>query len=423
MKVFKSLLVLSIILALSAGVCSAQKTVITFVQGPPNPAEAETQDRLFKDFMAENPDIEVKILAGPQSATDLLGLYLQFFEAQSNEVDVFAIDVIWPGDLANNLVDLYQFDGVKEAVAAHFPAIVENNTVNGQLIGIPWYTDAGLLYYRTDLLEKYGFDGPPATWDELEEMAKTIQEGERAENPDFWGFVWQGNAYEGLTCDALEWIKSSGGGSIVEPDGTISINNDAAVAALERAAAWIGEISPPGITGFLEEDSRRAWQAGNAAFMRNWPYAYSLGNADDSPIKGKFDVCPLPGAEAGMSAATLGGWQIAVSKYSANPEAAAKVAMYITSEKFLKTRAIEMSSLPTIMSLYQDEEVLAAQSFMGNLYDVFINAVARPSTITAPSYNQVSTTFFNAVYDVLTGQKDALTAVEELELDLEDMLD
>jgi trehalose/maltose transport system substrate-binding protein len=402
---------------------AAQKTVITFVQGQRNPAEAEVQDRLFDEFMAENPDIEVNVLTGPQSATDLLGLYLQFFEAQSDEVDVLAIDVIWPGDLANNLVDLYQFDGVKEAVAAHFPAIVENNTVNGQLIGIPWYTDAGLLYYRTDLLEKYGFDGPPATWDELEEMAKTIQEGERADNPDFWGFVWQGNAYEGLTCDALEWIKSNGGGSIVEPDGTISINNDEAVAALERAAAWIGEISPPGITGFMEEDSRRAWQGGNAAFMRNWPYAYSLGNADDSPIKGKFDVGPLPGAEAGMSAATLGGWQIAVSKYSANPEAAAKVAMYITSEKFLKTRAIEMSSLPTIMSLYQDEEVLAAQSFMGNLYDVFINAVARPSTITAPSYNQVSTTFFNAVYDVLTGQKDALTAVEELELDLEDMLD
>jgi trehalose/maltose transport system substrate-binding protein len=291
-------------------------------------------------------------------------LYLQFFEAQSDEVDVFAIDVIWPGDLANNLVDLYQFDGVKEAVAAHFPAIVENNTVNGQLIGIPWYTDAGLLYYRTDLLEKYGFDGPPATWDELEEMAKTIQEGERADNPDFWGFVWQGNAYEGLTCDALEWIKSNGGGSIVEPDGTISINNDEAVAALERAAAWIGEISPPGITGFMEEDSRRAWQAGNATFMRNWPYAYSLGNADDSAIKGKFDVGPLPGAEAGMSAATLGGWQIAVSKYSANPEAAAKVAMYITSEKFLKTRAIEMSSLPTIMSLYQDDDVLSARAFM-----------------------------------------------------------
>jgi len=423
MKALKVLAVAGLIFALSVGVCSAEKVVVTVASGQPNAVETELMDRLYQEFMDENPDIEVKTLYGPRSATDLLGLYLQFFEAGSDEVDVVQIDVIWPGDLANNLQDLFQFEGVKDAVATHFPAIVENNTVGGQLIGIPYYTDAGLLYYRSDLLEKYGFDGPPATWDELEEMAKKIQEGERAENPDFWGFVWQGNAYEGLTCDALEWIKSSGGGSIVDPDGTISINNEAAVGALDRAAAWIGEISPPGITGFMEEDSRNAWQAGNAAFMRNWPYAYSLGNEDDSAVKGKFGIGPLPGAEAGQSAATLGGWQMAVSKYSANPEAAAKVAMYITSEKVQKARATELSMLPTIMSLYKDDDVLTARAFMGSLYDVFINAVARPSTITSPQYNQVSTKFFNAVYDVLTGKKDAQDAIDELELDLEDMLE
>nr|PID60890.1 MAG: hypothetical protein CSB45_00005 [candidate division KSB3 bacterium]PIE31104.1 MAG: hypothetical protein CSA57_00090 [candidate division KSB3 bacterium] len=173
----------------------------------------------------------------------------------------------------------------------------------------------------------------------------------------------------------------------------------------------------------MEEDARRAWQAGNAAFMRNWPYAYSLGNEDDSAIKGKFGIGPLPGAEAGQSAATLGGWQIAVSKYSANPEAAAKVALFITSEKVQKIRATELSMLPTVMSLYKDADVLAKRPFMGSLYDVFINAVARPSTITSPNYNQVSTKFFNAVYDVLTGKKDAQTSVDEVELDIEDILE
>jgi trehalose/maltose transport system substrate-binding protein len=353
----------------------------------------------------------------------LLGLYLQFFEAKSSEVDVMAIDVIWPGDMADNLLDLYQFEGFKEAVDRHFPAIVENNTVEGKLVGMPWMTDAGLLFYRTDLLEKYGYSGPPQTWDELEEMATKIQEGERAAgNADFWGFVWQGKPYEGLTCDALEWIKSSGGGSIVEPDGTISINNDAAVKAIERAKGWIGTISPPGITGFLEEDARRAWQGGNAAFMRNWPYAYSLGNNDDSAVKGKFDATKLPGAEAGMSAAALGGWQIAVSKYSAHPEVAAKVALFLTSEEVLKARATKLSILPTIMDLYKDKDVLEARPFMEKLYDVFINAVARPSTVTSPKYNQVSTLFFNAVYAVLTERKDAQTALEELALDIEDLL-
>jgi trehalose/maltose transport system substrate-binding protein len=353
---------------------------------------------------------------------DRLGLYLQFFEAQSSEVDVYQIDVIWPGDLAEHFVDLYEY-GATSVAAEHFPAIIQNNTVDGQLIGIPWFTDAGLLYYRTDLLEKYGYDSGPTTWDELQEMAQTIQDGERDEgNQDFWGFVWQGNAYEGLTCDALEWIKSNDGGTIVSPDKVITINNQNAIDVVDQAAGWVGTISPPGVTGFAEEDARNMWQAGNAAFMRNWPYAYSLGNADDSVIADMFDVSPLPAGASGAGAATLGGWQLAVSKYSENPDVAADVALFLASYDEQKTRAIEGSLNPTIMSLYQDPDVLEATPFFGSLYDVFINAVARPSTATAPQYNETSTLFFQAVHSVLTGELDALSAFEELELDLEDLL-
>jgi trehalose/maltose transport system substrate-binding protein len=422
MKVIKSLLVVGIILALSAGASLAQDKVTVVIASGTVGQEKELIDEAAAIYMESHPNVEVKALETPELATDRLGLYLQFFEAKSPEVDVYQIDVIWPGDLAEHLVDLYQYEGFKEAAEDHFPAIVENNTVDGKLVGIPWFTDAGLLYYRTDLLEKYGYDGPPKTWDQLEEMAMKIQEGERESNPDFWGFVWQGNAYEGLTCDALEWVKSHGGGSVIEPDGTISINNEMAVKAIERAAGWIGKISPDGVTGFGEEDARNMWQAGNAAFMRNWPYAYTLGNADDSPIKGKFDVSPLPGEEEGQSAAALGGWQLAVSKYSAHPDVAADVALTLAGVAEQKRRAIKGSLNPTIMSLYKDPEVLEAIPFFGSLYDVFINAVARPSTVTAPRYNEVSTLFFNAVHSVLTGEKDAQTAIDELELDLEDLM-
>lgn len=384
--------------------------------------EKELTEGAAARFMAENPGIRVQVVDTPDFVEDRLGTYLQLFEAQSPEGDVFQIDVIWPGDLAEHFVDLYEY-GAGDVADDHFPAIIENNTVDGKLIGIPWFTDAGLLYYRTDLLEKYGYDGPPATWDELEEMAATIQEGERADgNEDFWGFVWQGNAYEGLTCDALEWIASNDGGSIVEPDGTITINNPNAAAIVDQAAGWIGAISPPGVTAFGEEDARGVWQAGNAAFMRNWPYAYSLGNAADSVIAGLFDVSPLPAGASGSGAATLGGWQLAVSKYSANPEAAAKLALFMASYDEQKLRAVEGSLNPTIMSLYEDEEVLEAAPFFGSLYDVFINAVARPSTATAPRYADVSAAFFNSVHSVLTGQQDAATAFEVLELDLEDIL-
>src|SRR5699024_5761057 len=157
------------------------------------------------------------------------------------------------------------------AVADHFPAIVENNTVDGRLVAMPWFTDAGLLYYRTDLLKEYGYDGPPETWDELKDMSETVMAGERADgNSDCCGFGYQGNAYEGLTCDALEWIASAGGGTIISPDSVITVNNDAAAGILEQMAAGVGTISPMGVLSFDEEAARNMWEADNALFMRNW---------------------------------------------------------------------------------------------------------------------------------------------------------
>jgi len=405
---------------LAAGSLAWAQTTITVAAGAVG-QELELTRAGAQRYMELHPDVTVNVLDTPDFVDNRLGVYLQQFEAQSSDVDVFQIDVIWPGDLAEHFVDLYEY-GARDVAGEHFPAIIENNTVDGKLIGIPWFTDAGLLYYRTDLLEKYGYDAPPATWAELEEMAMAIQEGERAAgNPDFWGFVWQGNSYEGLTCDALEWVASYGGGTIISPDGTITVNNPAAVAAVEMGARFVGSISPNGVTSFGEEDARNMWQAGNAAFMRNWPYAYSLGNAEDSVIAGKFDVSPLPAGPDGSPAATLGGWQLAVSKYSDNPEVAADVALFLASYDEQKIRAVEGSMNPTIMALYQDPDVLEASPFMGDLYDVFINAVARPSTIASPNYTPVSTAFFNAVHSVLTGQEDAATALEIAEVDIQEI--
>lgn len=382
--------------------------------------ELENNKILAEMYEEEHPNVNIEIFDSPDAATDRLGLYLQFLEAESSDVDIFQIDVIWPGDLAAHLVDLNEY-GADKVADKHFKPIIENNTVDGNLVAIPWFTDAGLLYYRADLLEKYDLD-VPETWDDLEAAAKVIQEGERAEgNQDFWGYVWQGNAYEGLTCDAIEWVSSNGGGSVISKDKKITINNEKAIEIVEQAASWVGTISPEGVTSFQEEDARNMFQGGNAAFMRNWPYAYSLGNSEDSAIKGKFDVSPLPAGDSGNGAAALGGWQLAVSKYSEHPEVAADVALFMASEKAQKLKAIKGSKNPTIKSLYEDEEVLEATPFFGSLYDVFINATPRPSTQTAPNYNAVSTEFFKAVHKVLTGERDAELAFEELELNLQDI--
>ena len=282
-------------------------------------------------------------------------------------------------------------------------------------------------------LEDTVIENPPTTPDADGDEAVTAHragpshaDAERAEgNSEIWGFVWQGNAYEGLTCDALEWIKSFGGGQIIEPDGTISVNNPQAAAALEMAASWVGTISPEGVLAYQEEESRGVWQTGNAVFMRNWPYAYALSNSPDSAVAGKFDVAPLPAGPGpdGRSAATLGGWNVAVSRYSDNQEAAIDLALYLGSAEAQKQRAINEGNLPTIQALYEDPDVLAANPYFARWQEVFLNAVPRPSAPAGEDYNEVSTAFFTAVHNVLSGNTDAASALADLEVDLEDILE
>jgi len=412
-------LVLVMVFSISVFAFAEKEVTIKLITGAVG-QEYEIAREIASRYMKENPNVTIEVFDSPDAVQDRLAVYLQYLNAKSSEVDIYQIDVIWPGDLAEHLIDLNKY-GLGEAAKDHFPRIVENNTVDGALVAMPWFTDAGLLYYRTDLLDKYGYS-PPKTWDELEEAAAAIQKGERAEgNTDFVGFVWQGNAYEGLTCDALEWIASSYGGTIISPDKVITVNNENAIAAVDKAAGWVGTISPKGVTAFQEEEARNMWQGGNAAFMRNWPYCYSLSMGEDSAVVDKFDVCPLPSSDGKGGAAALGGWQLAVSKYSKNPAVAADVVGFFTNYESQKYRAIEGSFNPTIMSLYKDKEVLDASPFFGSLYDVFINATPRPSTATAPNYNAVSVEFFQAVHSVLTGKADAAEAFELLELELQDI--
>ncbi|WP_374626649.1 ABC transporter substrate-binding protein [Devosia sp.] len=363
-------------------------------------------------FEAETGN-KVTIVPMPSSTTDQFGQYRLWLAAGNADIDVYQTDVIWAPQLADQFLDLTE--AAKDVVGNHFPSIIESQTANGKLVALPAFTDAPALYYRKDLLEKYG-KSVPTTWSELAATAKEIQDAERAAGKaDMQGFVFQGNAYEGLTCDALEWVKSYGGGQIVEPDGTISINNAQAAAALEMAKSWVGTIAPQGVLAYQEEESRGVWQLGNAVFMRNWPYAFQLGNGDDSAVKGLFDVAPLPmgEGEGARSAATLGGWNIAVSKYSKNPDEAIKLALFLSSADVQKERALKQSNLPTIVSLYDDADIAASQPIIPRWKDVFLNAVPRPSAPTKVKYNEVSSLFWSAVHDTLSGNG---TAAENLEL-------
>jgi trehalose/maltose transport system substrate-binding protein len=382
----------------------------------PEGGEGGRWTRAVSEEWARKTGNKLEYISRPADASAALPLYQQYWTAKSPDVDVYLIDVIWQGIAAPHAVDLRKYYKANE-IAAYFPRIIQNNTVGGRLVSIPVYTDAGLLFYRTDLLEKYGYNAPPKTWEELAEMAKKIQDGERAAGKkDFHGFVFQGRASESVTCNAVEWIYSYGGGTIVETDKRVTINNPNAVKALDTARSWVGAISPAGVTTYGEEEARNVWQAGNAAFMRNWPYAYALSADPKSAVSGKFDVTLLPkGGDNGQHAACLGGWQLMLSAYSKVPDEAADLIRYLSSTELQKKRALLWSVLPTRPALYSDSDILAKYPWFKIMLDVFNNAVPRPSTVTGADYNQLSTAFFQNVNKVLTGGESAQGAVLQVE--------
>ena len=206
----------------------------------------------------------------------------------------------------------------------------------------------------------------------------------------------------------MEWIYSYGGGTIVGPDKDVTVNNPNVIKALQAAKSWVGTISPTAVTTYGEEEARYIWQSGNAAFMRNWPYAYPLGAKPDSPISGKFDVTALPkGGVDGKNAACLGGWQLIISAYSKVPNASADLVRYLTSAEIQKKHAIELGLLPTLPDLYQDPDLQEKIPWFKNAPDILANTIARPSTVVGGSYNQLSQVLFENINKVLNGQESA----------------
>jgi trehalose/maltose transport system substrate-binding protein len=268
------------------------------------------------------------------------------------------------------------------------------------------FMGAPALYYRRDLLEKYGRP-VPKTWGELTETARIVMEGERAAGrPEMTGIVFQGAAYEGLTCNAMEWVGAMGGGPIVNADGSISIANPKAATALDMAAGWIGTIAPKAVLNYKEEDARGVFQSGNAVFMRNWNYAYALVTGPDSPVKDKVGVAPLPAGD-GPAVATLGGAALGVSAYSKHPKIAIDLVRFLNSYENQKMRAIETSRPPTLTAVFDDAEVAQKMPFIPLWKPVLDGTTPRPAFTTKRKYNEASAEFWTAVHKTLSGEGKA----------------
>ncbi len=312
--------------------------------------------------------IKIDLIPHPASGTDAYAQLARNFSSHSSDVDLAMLDVVWPGAFATYLVDLKPKLG--KAAKKHLQSIVQNDTVGGRLVAMPWFSDYGILY------------------------------GERKSTSNFTGCVFQGSAYEGLTCDALEWIASSGGGHFFDK-GKVSINNSKAAAILNQVRGWVGNIAPRGVTTYQETESLNVFDSGNAAFMRNWPYAYSASQT--SAVKGKFGVTVLPHSGKNPSVATVGGWQLGVSKYSKHKGAAIELVRYLASPGAQKFTAIFASNPPTIPSVVSDKAVVRVNPWLKP--DIAkVARVTRPSRFLKGKYTEGSQIIFQGINQILNGQ-------------------
>jgi len=341
--------------------------------------------------------IKVNLVPHPSGSDAAYSQLARAFGSKSSKPDVAMIDVVWPGAFAPYLVNLKPALG--KASKQFVQSIIQNDTIGGKLVAIPWFGDFGILYYRTDLLKKYGYSKPPTTWNTLFAMAKKIQDGEQKSNKNFYGLVYQGNSYEGLTCDALEWVASAGGGNFID-NGKVTINNTKAATILDAMRNQVGKLTPRGVTSYDEEGARNVFAAGNAMFMRNWPYAYSANQT--TPVKGKFSVTVLPHGAAGHSVGTVGGWQLAVSKFSKHKPAAIEFVRYMTSPAVQKFNAIFNSNVPTIPAVAKIKAVVKTNPYLTPAI-ANVARVTRPGKYLKTHYNEGSKAIYQGVSQILNG--------------------
>jgi trehalose/maltose transport system substrate-binding protein len=374
-------------------------------------------DQALREFTLQT-GIKVNYLPAPENNRDKLALDRKLLQEGSATPDVYGIDTIFTGILSDYLIDLEPY--FSSELASEDSALLGGYKSQGKQVAMPFHVNVGVLYYRTDLLHRYGYSAPPRTWDELEKMAFRIQAGERARGvKDFWGFVWPGVADEGLICNGLEWQMDEGGGRIVEDDRKISVNNPATIRAWERAAHWVGWISPPVVISYEQWDTYNAfWVSGKTAFIPGWSNFF-LNSSPQSPFRDRAGVTSLPGGRSAR-VGTLGGLGLAVSRFSVHRPEAIKLVSFLTHrEAHLEANRVradppadpEIYELPAVLLTSFPLLAKPGEKPGGN-------EVSRPSAVTGKAYDDVDQAYIRAVHSVLTGESKAPEAAAALEKEL-----
>lgn len=361
-----------VILGLNSIAVSQQPVTIKVLMSA---LEASQWQPLIEEFEAQNTDIDLEIVEGPNATNLVEDLYTSSFLLGNSPYDLVYMDIVWTPKFAAAgwLTDLS--DRISDAQLDDFLAgDINGGRYQGGLYRIPFRSDAGMLYYRQDLLSAAGRK-PPETTEELIEIARELQAQDKIE----WGYVWQGKQYEGLAAMFVEILKGFGGFWIDPDTQEVGLDQPEAIAAIRFLRETIEEgISPSGVTTYQEEETRRFFQNGKALFLRNWPYVWALANAEDSPVKGKIGLKPMVYTPGNESAACQGGWGLGISKTTRHPDEAWRVIEFITSQATQKKFLLETGYVPSRRSLFNDRELVAKYSYYPQLLKVQESSVLRP---------------------------------------------
>jgi trehalose/maltose transport system substrate-binding protein len=341
------------------------------------------------------------------------------FQAGGGETDVIVGNEIWTAEFAENGWITDVTDMFPESERARFLEVpIKSLTYEAKIYGIPWFTDAGMLYYRKDLLEQSGFSEPPNTWEELKEMAKKVVQ----DSGTTYGFLFQGANNETGVCNALEYIWTHGG-EVLDGERVI-IDSPESVAGLTTELSMISDgVTPQAVASYTLGEADAAFLNGDAVFCRNWPYMYAMaGDPEMSKINPEqVGLSQLPvGVGQGQRASCLGGWNMLIDTSSQMQDEAWEFVRFMTSEESQKMQTLSASTLPTLDTLYENREILEEVPVVALSKEALQNARPRP---VSPYYSQMSRTMSQQFNSILTGATSPGEAVETLQSELQQIIE
>lgn len=382
---------------------------ITFVAGKDTSGYWK---KLLDEWNSQHPKEQVSLVELPEAADQQRQRMIDNAQTKSDAHTVLYLDVVWTAEFAANgwIEELPESDFPLDKM---FPSVVDTARYFGKLYAVPQSTNGGLLFYRKDLLEKAKVEAPK-TWQEMKDACKKVKALPEGKGVDC--YAGQFEKYEGLTVNFSEAVQSAGG-RIVDEEGKPTLNTPQAKEGLQLLVDSFkdGTIPKKAIT-FKEEEGRRAFQAGKLVFHRQWPYQYALANADDgsSKVAGKFDVAPLPGV-AGPGSSTLGGANMAISKFAKNKATAMDFIKFATTEEAQRT-ALEVASTAGVhTALYEDAELAKKWPYLPMLKESILKAVPRPAVV---KYGDATLAIQENAYAALTGDKTVDQALTDMQTDL-----